>query len=132
MTIQDQRSVITEAPVEVRPVAVRHTVTSTTTGPSGTELLRRIVVLIFGLIQLLIIARLGLLLVDARTGNQIVSSILDLSQVFVAPFEGIARTDALHAGGSVLDVAAVLALIGWTIIEMVVLWAISLFRRQPA
>src|SRR5712675_11562 len=132
MTVENRRTVITETPVDDRQVVVRQTTTDTTTGPDGVELLRRIVVVIFGLIQLLIIVRLGLLLVDARTGNQIVSSILDLSQIFVAPFEGIARTDALHAGGSVLDVAAVLALIGWTILEMVILWAIGLFRREPA
>ena len=131
MTIQDRRTVMTETPVDERRLIVSHT-TETSTGPSGAELLRRIVILVFGIIQLLILLRIGLLLVDARTGNQIVSTILDMSQVFVAPFEGIARSDALHAGGSVLDVAAVLALIGWTVVEVVVLWAIGLFRREPA
>ena len=65
--------------------------------------------------------RIVLLLLDAREGNALVRAILDISQVFVAPFEGILRTNALTAGGSVLDVAAVLALIGWTLLEMVVL-----------
>ena len=34
---------------------------------------------------------------------------------------GILRTNALSAGGSTLDVAAIVALIGWTILELVVL-----------
>jgi hypothetical protein len=72
-----------------------------------------------------------LLLLDARTGNAIVTSILNISQVFVAPFEGILRTNALHAGGSMLDVAAVVALVGWTVLEAIILWALAIFQRDP-
>ena len=36
------------------------------------------------------------------------------------------------SGGSVLDVAAVVAFVGWTIIEMIVIWAVGIFRREPA
>ena len=104
--------------------------TLTTSGPGRPELGRRIIVLVFGLIQLVIGARFVLLLLDARESNGLVSGILDLSQVFVAPFEGILRTDALHAGGSTFDVAAIVALVGWTILELVVIWAIGIFRRE--
>ncbi len=107
----------------------RHT---TTTGPEGAELTRRIVVLAFGLIQLVIGLRFVLLLLDAREANGLVSGILNISQLFVAPFEGILKTDALHASGSIFDVTAVVALVGWTIIELVVLWAVGIFRRDPA
>ena len=31
-----------------------------------------------------------------------------------------------------LDVAAVVALVGWTVLELIVLWAIGIFRREPA
>ena len=89
-------------------------------------------VLAFGLIQLIIGLRFVLLLLDAREANGLVSGILSISQLFVAPFEGILRTDALHASGSIFDVTAVVALIGWTIIELVVLWAVGIFRRDPA
>ena len=34
--------------------------------------------------------------------------------------------------GSVLDVAAIVALIGWTLIEMLILAAIRIFARRPA
>ena len=99
--------------------------------PSGGELLRRAVVLIFGIIQTLIVLRIVLLLLNAREGNEIVRFILNASQVFVAPFIGIFNSDALRAGGSVLDIAAIAALVGWTVLEWIVLWATDLFRREP-
>jgi hypothetical protein len=105
---------------------------ATTVRPQGSELTRRVVVLIFGLIQLVIALRFVLLLLDAREANGLVSGILNISQVFVAPFDGILRTDNLHAAGSIFDLTAIVALVGWTIIEMVVLWAIGIFRREPA
>jgi hypothetical protein len=93
---------------------------------------RRIVVLVFGLIQLVIGARFVLLLLDAREANGLVAGILSFSQVFVAPFEGILRTDALRASGSILDITAVVAFVGWTVLELIVIWALGIFRREPA
>jgi hypothetical protein len=103
---------------------------TTVVSPSGGELGRRLVVLVFGIIQLLIAMRIVLLLLDAREGNDLVRFILDASQVFVAPFIGIFNTDALRTGGSVFDVAAVAALVGWTILEAIALWIVNLFRRE--
>jgi hypothetical protein len=99
-----------------------------TTRPSGSTLASRVVIVVFGLIQLVIGLRIVLLALDARTGNDLVRAILDISQVFVAPFEGILRTNALSSGGSTLDVAAVLALIGWTLLELVVLAVVRIAR----
>ena len=99
--------------------------------PSGGEMLRRVVVLVFGIIQAFIVLRIVLLLLNAREGNAIVSFILDVSQLFVAPFIGIFSTDALRSSGSVLDIAAIAALVGWTILEVIVLWAVNLMRREP-
>jgi hypothetical protein len=104
----------------------------TRTGPGNSEMARRIIVLVFGLIQIVIGLRIVLLLLDARTGNALVSGILDISKIFVAPFEGILNSNALTAGGSTLDVAAVVAFVGWTILELIVLWAVGIFRREPA
>ena len=118
----------TEAPATVRTDSRR----TTTGGPGGSELTRRIAVLLFGLIQIVIGARFVLLLLDARAANGLVSGILNVSQLFVAPFEGMLRTDALHASGTTFDVTAVLALIGWTVLELIVLWAIGIFRHDRA
>jgi hypothetical protein len=99
--------------------------------PSGGELLRRLVTLIFGIIQAFIVLRIVLLLLNAREGNAIVSFILNTSQLFVAPFNGIFNRDALTAGGSILDIAAIAALVGWTVLEFIILWAVNLMRREP-
>jgi hypothetical protein len=105
---------------------------TTVVSPSGGEMGRRFVVLVFGIIQLLIALRIVLLLLNAREGNDIVRFILDVSQVFVAPFIGIFNVDALKAGGSILDVAAIAALVGWTVLEAIALWIVNVFRRETA
>ncbi|HEY7130934.1 MAG TPA: hypothetical protein VH440_01725 [Candidatus Limnocylindrales bacterium] len=103
-----------------------------TTSPSGAELASRLVIFLFGIVQVLIILRIVLLLLNAREGNDLVSWILNASQIFVAPFEGMLNTNALSSGGSVLDVAAILALVGWTIVEALVLALLNIFRHRPA
>lgn len=135
MTIdQTDRTVVTQEPTpaggqETVRTDSRHTAR---TGPAGSELTRRIIVLVFGLIQIVIGLRFVLLLLDAREANGLVSGILNISQLFVAPFEGVFRTNALHSAGSVFDIAAVVALVGWTILELIVIWALGIFRREPA
>ena len=100
--------------------------------PSGGEVAGRVVMFLFGIIQVLIVLRIVLLLLDAREGNDLVSFILNTSQLFVGPFEGMLNTNALHQGGSILDIAAVLALIGWTVLEALILAAVGVFRREPS
>ncbi|HEV8054383.1 MAG: YggT family protein [Chloroflexi bacterium] len=99
--------------------------------PSGTETARRIVVFVFGLIQALIILRIVLLLVAAREGNDLVSFVYSISEIFVAPFRGILGIDEVSAGSSSLDIGAIVALIGWTLIELLVIALLNIFRRDP-
>lgn len=129
--IVDPAVVDPAAPV-VAPATHRSAVVETTNmQPSGGEMLRRAVVLVFGIIQAFIVLRIVLLLLNAREGNDLVAFILNTSQLFVAPFVGIFNTDALRASGSILDIAAIAALVGWTILEVIVLWAVNLFKREP-
>jgi hypothetical protein len=115
----------------VYPDSTNEVVDSTTVvSPSGGELGRRLVVLVFGIIQLLIVLRIVLLLLNAREGNDLVRFVLDASQIFVAPFIGIFNVDALKSGGSIFDIAALAALVGWTVLEAVALWVVNLFRRE--
>lgn len=100
--------------------------------PSGGEVASRVVVLLFGIVQVFLILRIILLLVNAREGNDLVAFILNTSQIFVAPFNGMLNVDNLAAGGQVFDVAAVLALIGWTLLEALILAAVGVFRREPS
>lgn len=131
---QVDSSVVTQEPTLTGGQQTVRTDTHHTTGggPAASERTRRIVVLVFGLIQVLIGARFVLFVLDAREANGLVSGILNFSQLFVAPFEGILRTDSLHAAGSVFDITAIVAFVGWTVIELIVIWAIGVFRRQPA
>jgi hypothetical protein len=126
----DERVVRTEEDPAVGrgPAVVERRVTRT---PSGGELAGRIVILLFGIVQVFIILRIVLLLLNAREGNDLVSFILNTSQIFVAPFNGMLNVDNLKAGGSVFDIAALLALIGWTVLEALILAAVGIFRREP-
>jgi len=130
---QVDRTVVTQEPTATAGQQTvrtdsRHVATS---GPGASEMSRRIIVLLFGLIQGVIGARIILLLLDAREANGLVSGVLNISQLFVAPFEGILRTGSLHAAGSVLDITAIVAFVGWTVVELIVIWAVGIFRHQP-
>jgi hypothetical protein len=128
-----ERRVVTtqDDPASVPTPGTNQVVERTQVTPSGGEMLRRIVVLIFGIIQVFIALRIVLLLLNAREGNDLVSFILHESQVFVAPFIGIFNRDELHSSGAVLDIAAIAALVGWTVLEAIVLWAVDVMRREP-
>jgi hypothetical protein len=124
----EERVVRDEDPVYDRGSSVvQRRVTRT---PSGGELASRVVMLLFGIVQVFIILRIVLLLLNAREGNDLVAFILNTSQIFVAPFNGMLNIDNLKSGGSVFDVAAVLALIGWTLLEALILAAAGIFRRE--
>jgi hypothetical protein len=133
MTVERTERTVESGPSTDGAAAIQtETRSSSTSGPGGSELTRRVVVLLFGLVQVLIGARFLLLLFDAREANGLVTAILNASQLFVAPFEGILRTDALHAAGSTLDLTAAVAFVGWTVVELIVIWAVGIFRREPA
>jgi uncharacterized protein YggT (Ycf19 family) len=102
-------------------------------GPEGLSVVGRFVAFIFGLLQAMIILRLVLLVLVANHGNDIVAFILSVTDPFVEPFRGMFALDRIRADqGSVLDIAALVALIGWTLIEGLVLAALRIFARRPS
>jgi hypothetical protein len=132
--MDEERVVVQETrPATVSPVADRQTVVAETVRrtPSGAETARRVVVFVFGIVQVVIGLRIILLLLGADRANALVRGIYDLSAVLVAPFEGILKTDAVGRGGSVLDIAALVALVGWTVLELIIIAAIGIARREP-
>jgi disulfide bond formation protein DsbB len=135
MTVQEQRSVTTDTPASTDTGGVSNrTVTSRELDvrPSNNETARRIAVLVFGLVQIAIGLRIVFLLLDARTGNLLVSIVNGIGGVLTAPFQGILQISAISTSGSTLDIAAVVALIGWSIIELIVVWSLGVFKREPA
>src|SRR5919106_5302295 len=107
---------------------VREHVHERDVSPSPLGALTRLIVFLFGLIELLIGLRIVLLLFAARQGNDIVAAIYNISEVFVAPFRGILRIEEVQAGATALDIGAIVALIGWVVIELIVLALVRVFR----
>jgi hypothetical protein len=112
----------------VEPVAHAHTTEIRSYKPSPLVTVGRAIVFLFSLIEGLIGLRILLLLLAARQGNDLVAGIYNLSEVFVAPFRGILRINEVQAGATELDVGAIVAIVGWVIIELIVIAAIRLFR----
>jgi uncharacterized protein YggT (Ycf19 family) len=103
-----------------------------TPGPGGLTTAARIITFLFGILQAALILRIILLLLVANTGNDIVSLILNVTDPFVDPFRGMFQIDRVSAGDAKFDIAALVALIGWTLIEALLLAALRIFSRQTA
>ena len=110
--------------------SVRTTDVARTPGPGGATMATRIVTFVFGILQALLILRIILLLLVANPGNDIVNFIFDITQPFVEPFRGMFKLDQVRAGQSKLDIAAIVALVGWTLIEALVVALLSLGARR--
>jgi uncharacterized protein YggT (Ycf19 family) len=128
MTTNDHDHVTRERVYE-RPV--RHEAVVVDHGPTPGEMIRRVVMLGFGILQGLIVLRIILLLLIANQGNDVVAFVLSVTDPFVEPFRGMFQLDRVGAeSGSVLDVAAVVALVGWTLVELLVLALLSIGARR--
>ena len=126
------------APVAAAPAPVATSVRTTDTayvssGPGPTTYAARVVTFLFGILQVALILRIVLLLLVANRGNDVVQFVMNITQPFVDPFIGMFSMNRVTADqGSVLDVAAIVALIGWTLIEALILAAIRIFSRRTA
>jgi uncharacterized protein YggT (Ycf19 family) len=101
-------------------------------GPGGVTVVSRVVSFIFGVLQAALILRIILLLLVANVGNDVVSLILNITDPFVEPFRGMFAIDRVTADqGSKFDIAALVALIGWTLVELLILALLRVFSRRP-
>jgi len=92
---------------------------------------RRILTLLFTILAVLLALRLILLLLVANQENQIVNFVFDVTEPFVAPFRGMFSFDQVTpGGGSVFDIAAVVAFIGWLLIYLLLMAILSLADRD--
>src|SRR6187399_1137466 len=99
MTYQREVEVTDPAnPYAGEQVRERTTVTGRTVNPLRT--IERLIVFIFGLIELVIVLRIVFLLFAARESNDLVAAIYNVSEIFVAPFRGILRIDEVQAGAT--------------------------------
>jgi len=116
---------------EPRSTAVRTTERAyVPAGPGGAAVVSRFVMFLFGVLQVALILRIILLLLVANQGNDVVALILNITDPFVEPFRGMFQLDRVTAGGQVLDIAAIVALIGWTLVELLILALLRVFDRR--
>jgi uncharacterized protein YggT (Ycf19 family) len=135
--MSDYERTTTTQSTNVDPVAAPRSASSTTErtyvppGPGAAAVAARFVMFLFGVLQVAVILRIILLLLVANPGNDVVQFILNLTDPFVEPFRGMFQLDRVRADqGSVLDIAAIVALVGWSLVEMLVLALIRVFDRH--
>jgi len=102
-----------------------------TSGPGPLYYARRVVALLFGILFALLVLRIVLLLLGANEGNGLVDGIYSITEPFVAPFRGVFTLDTIRpVGRSVFDIAAVVALVGYVLIELLILAVLRLGDRD--
>src|SRR6185369_5425118 len=123
----------------VEKVVVTHTPTGNVekqtivrSGPSISEFFvsktNQVIFAFIGVIDLLLLLRVMFLLLGANNVG-VVSWILAITQVFVAPFTGIFPSQA--AGNSYFDVASVVAIIMYLVFGVILGVIIDLFSNTP-
>ncbi len=89
--------------------------------PTPVTIARRVVDTLFGILELLLVIRILLLALGANSGNALVDGIYNVTQPFVAPFIGVFNINQVHpVGTSVIDVAAIVAMVGWAILALII------------
>ena len=117
------------APVNVNAPASRGYVEPA--GPGPLYYVRRVLSLLFGILATLLGLRIVLLLLVANQQNSIVDFVYDVTEPFVAPFRGMFAMDTVTpGGGSVFDIAALVALIGWLLIYLLLMAILRLVDRD--
>jgi hypothetical protein len=92
--------------------------------------MRRLLVLAFGVIQLILTARIGIDLGILPSEGDLPTLVIDLSEALAAPIQAGADAmgiDFSGVPGAGIDPAVLTALIGWSIIEAI---ALMIFARS--
>ena len=91
---------------------------------------RRVLSLLFGILAVLLGLRILMLLLVANQQNSIVDFVYGVTEPFVAPFRGIFQFNEVRAGDATLDVAALVALIGWLLVYLLLMAILRLGDRD--
>ncbi len=92
---------------------------------------RRVVALLFGILVILIGLRFLLLALAANSGNALVDFIYNVSEPFVAVFRGVFTLEHFSpVGQSVIDVAALVAIVGYALLAVLIIAVLRLGDRE--
>jgi uncharacterized protein YggT (Ycf19 family) len=126
-----QPAAYTPPPAQTSNVNVSDTGTGyVSTGPGALYYARRIVSLLFGILFVLLIVRVVMLLLVADPGNDIVDFVYSVTEPFVAPFRGIFQFDQVVSGDATLDIAAIVAMVGWLLIYLLIMAILRIGDRS--
>ncbi len=94
---------------------------TTAPAPGPLTVVRRIVALLFGILEVLLAVRIILLALGANSGNGIVDGIYNITDPFVGPFVGIFNINHVRpTGDSVIDIAAIVAVFAYALLAILV------------
>jgi uncharacterized protein YggT (Ycf19 family) len=123
-----QRPPAAEPPVSQLNVNAGGTASSS---PGPLSYTCRVVALLFGILVVLIALRFLLLALGANAGNALVDAIYNLSEPFVDVFRGVFSFDhRVLNGHSVIDVAALVAIVGYALLAILIIAVLRLGDRE--
>lgn len=100
--------------------------------PSALSYARRVVALLFGILIILIGLRFLLLALAANAGNALVDFIYNTSEPFVSVFRGVFNFEHFSPiGQSQIDVAALVAIVGYALLAALIFAILRLGDREP-
>lgn len=125
-----QRTVTVTRPAEPQTATAVQTETITSRGSFSEFFVSKtnqVIFSIIGIISLLLVLRIVFLLLGANQVG-VVSFIISITQLFVAPFAGIFPSPS--AGSSYLDVSAILAIVMYFVLGVILGIIIDLFSKK--
>ena len=94
---------------------------------------RRVIGLLFTILIVLLVLRIVLLALGANQDNGLVNFVMAVTEPFVRPFNGVFSIDAVRPlGTSVLDIAALVAIVGYFLLMALILAIVSVADRDRA
>lgn len=101
--------------------------------PGPLSYARRVIALLFGILIVLIALRFLLLALGANAGNGLVDFVYNVSEPFVDVFRGVFSFDHISPiGRSVIDVAALVAIVGYALLAILIIAILRLGDRERA
>jgi hypothetical protein len=126
----------TERAREVEPPMSQVNVNASGTAsraPGPLSYARRVVALLFGILIVVIAVRFLLLALGANAGNGLVDFVYGVSEPFVDVFRGVFSFDHMSPiGESVIDVAALVAIVGYALLAILIIAILRLGDRERA